>query len=195
MQRFVPAAVSFKAGGRSCLHGREKAVNRESFETLVRAYANDVFRYLYWLCRDRGLAEDLSQETFARAWAAWHQPRDEKALKAWLFTIARHEHARLHERKPLDIDPDAELDALAERATADPALGIDIRKAFALLPEAYREPLLLQVLGGLSSAEIAATMASTEEAVNMRLSRARKTLRALLEGDNAPAMRKRETSP
>ena len=62
-----------------------------------------------------------------------------------------------------------------------------VRRAFALLPEAYREPLLLQVLGGFSSAEIAATMQSTEEAVNMRLSRARKTLRTLLEGDGPRA--------
>ena len=49
------------------------ATQRTRFETVVRAYANDVFRYLYWLCRDRSLAEDLSQETFSRAWAAWEE--------------------------------------------------------------------------------------------------------------------------
>ncbi len=162
------------------------ATRRDGFETVVRAYANDVFRYLHWLCRDRSLAEDLSQETFARAWAAWEGQRDEKALKAWLFTIARNEYARTFERKRLDIDADVELDALVSKTSADPALGIDVRRAFGLLPDAYREPLLLQVLGGLSSAEIAATMESTEEAVNMRLSRARKALRTLLEGKAAP---------
>lgn len=165
------------------------AASRTEFETVVRAYANDVFRYLYWLCRDRTLAEDLSQETFARAWAAWESQRDAKALKAWLFTIARNEHARTYERKRLDVDPDAELEELVAKTASDPALSIDIRRAFGLLPEAYREPLLLQVLGGLSSAEIAATMGTSEEAVNMRLSRARKTLRTLLEGDPAPLAR------
>ncbi len=166
---------------------------RTDFETVVRAYANDVFRYLYWLCRDRNVAEDLSQETFARAWAAWESQRDEKALKAWLFTIARNEHARLYERKRLDIDPDVELDQIVSRTATDPALGIDVRRAFALLPEAYREPLLLQVLGGLSSAEIAASMGSTEEAVNMRLSRARRSLREMLEGA-APAKARQKES-
>lgn len=155
---------------------------RARFENVVRAYANDVFRYLYWLCRDRNLAEDLSQETFARAWAAWEDQRDEKALKAWLYTIARNEHARTFERKRLDVDPDAELDEIVSRSASDPSIGIDLRRAFGLLPEAYREPLLLQVLGGLSSAEIAETMGSTEEAVNMRLSRARRSLREILDG-------------
>jgi RNA polymerase sigma-70 factor (ECF subfamily) len=164
---------------------------RARFETVVRAYANDVFRYLYWLCRDRNLAEDLSQETFARAWAAWEDQRDEKALKAWLFTIARNEHARLYERKRLDIDPEAELDEIVSRAASDPAVGIDIRRALALLPEAYREPLLMQVLGGLSSVEIAGSLGSTEEAVNMRLSRARRTLREIL-GDPPAAKSSRK---
>jgi len=42
---------------------------KAEFEQVVRAYANDLFRYLYWLCRERAQAEDLVQETFARAWA------------------------------------------------------------------------------------------------------------------------------
>lgn len=159
------------------------------FEGVVRAYANDVFRYLYWLCRDRNLAEDLSQETFARAWQAWESQRDPKALKAWLFTIARNEHARLYEKKRPDIDPDAELDALVAHGAPDPGLAIDVRRAFALLPDAYREPLLLQVLGGFSSAEIAVTLEASEEAVNMRLTRARKALRSLLDAERNPAAR------
>jgi RNA polymerase sigma-70 factor, ECF subfamily len=168
------------------------SVHRTGFETVVRAYANDVFRYLYWLCRDRNVAEDLSQETFARAWDAWENQRDEKALKAWLFTIARNEHARLYERKRLDVDPDVELDTLVARNASDPGLAIDIRRAFALLPEAHREPLLLQVLGGLSSAEIAASTSSTEDAVNMRLMRARRALRELLDGPSPARARVKE---
>ena len=163
------------------------------FEQAVRAYANDVFRYLYWLTRDRSVAEDLAQETFARAWTAWEQQRDEHAVKAWLFAIARNEHARLHERKRLDIDEEADLDALVERRNADPGLGIDIRRAFGQLPEGHREVLLLQVLGGLASGEIARIAGTTEEAVNMRLTRARRALRVLLDGP-ADAPRRKETT-
>jgi RNA polymerase sigma-70 factor, ECF subfamily len=167
--------------------------HRRQFEQAVRAYANDLYRYLYWLCRDRARAEDLSQDTFARAWAAWESQRDEKAVKAWLFAIARNEHARSYERKQLDIDADAELDAIIDRGLPDPALAADLRKAFARLPEAYRDPLLLQVLGGFTSLEIAATLRSTEDAVNMRLSRARRALRILIEG--APEDHARKATP
>src|SRR5688572_13304564 len=127
---------------------------KAEFEQVVRAYANDLFRYLYWLCRDRAQAEDLVQETFARAWAAWQAQPEEGAVKAWLYTIARNEHARLYARKRLDVDPDVELDALVA-APHDPALAHDLRKAFGAIPTAFRDCLLLQVLGGLSSAEIA----------------------------------------
>lgn len=153
---------------------------KAEFEQVVRAYANDLFRYLYWLCRDRAQAEDLVQETFARAWAGWEAQRDEKAVKAWLYTIARNEHARLFEKKRPEVDPEAELDALVA-APRDPGLSLDLRRAFGLLPEAFRDSLLMQVLGGLSSAEIAAAAGATEEAVNMRLSRARRALREILD--------------
>ena len=102
-------------------------------------------------------------------------------MKAWLFSIARNEHARLYERKRVDIDEDADLEALLAAPT-DPGLALDVKKAFGLLPEVSRDALLLQVLGGLTSAEIAAASSSTVAAVDMRLSRARRTLRALLEG-------------
>lgn len=170
------------------------SARKESFESVVRAYANDVFRFLYWLSRDRGVAEDLAQETFARAWAAWEDQRDEKAVKAWLFAIARREHARTHERKSLDIDPDVDLDELVARHATDPGLAIDLRRAFAALPVAYREALFLHVVAGLSGAEIAAAAGIGEDAVHARLSRGRKALRALLDaGPRAmPATKERK---
>jgi len=163
---------------------------KKRFEQAVRAYSSDLFRYLYWTCRDRAQAEDLVQETFARAWSAWEDQQDEKAVKAWLFTIARREHARLFERQRLDMDDDADLDALPAIRPHDPGLAIDLARAFAALPLPYRDPLLLQVLGGLAASEIAAASGATEEAVLMRLSRARKALRTLLDAPAAQPTRK-----
>jgi len=68
------------------------------FEQLVSAYANDLYRYAYWLCKQPTLAEDLVQETFARAWKSIESLKDEKAAKAWLITILRRENARLYRK-------------------------------------------------------------------------------------------------
>jgi RNA polymerase sigma-70 factor, ECF subfamily len=153
--------------------------NKSKFESLVRAYSADLFRYAYWLCRDRFTAEDLVQETFARAWQAWTGLRDDGAAKSWLYTILRNEHARLYERRRFEIDDGQDLDALPDVSSADGFERHEMRDALEKLPQSYREPLLLQVLGGVSCAEIASMMNTSEGAIMTRLTRARLALRKL----------------
>lgn len=149
---------------------------------MVRAYATDLYRFAYWLCRDRSLAEDLVQETYARAWAAWENVRDEKAARHWLMTILHHEHARLYERKRLDMD-ERDLENLIVAVEPKIQAQLEMREALWMLPQDYREPLLLQVLGGFSGAEIAAMLSISEPAVMQRLTRARQSMRKLLAPD------------
>ena len=160
-------------------------MKQSKFESLVRAYSPELYRYAYWLCHDRFQAEDLVQETFARAWKSWDNLRDDMAAKSWFYTILRNEHARLFERKRFDIDDSQELDELVDRSGGDPAQELEVREALHALPRGYREPLVLQVLGGYSCAEIAATMNLSEGAVMTRLTRARMALRRAEAG--APA--------
>lgn len=156
---------------------------RENFEAMVHAHAADLYRFAYWLCRDRSVAEDLVQETYARAWANWRDVRDEKAAKGWLLTILHHEHARLYERKSVEID-ERELDDIIVETDFSLEAGVEMRNALWSLPRAYREALLLQVLGGFSSAEIATTLDTSEANVLQRVSRARKAMRRLLSPDS-----------
>jgi RNA polymerase sigma-70 factor (ECF subfamily) len=152
---------------------------KSRFEQVVRAYSAELYRYAYWLCRDRFLAEDLIQETFARAWTSWSSLNDESAVKSWLYTILRNEHARLYERKRLDIAAEVDLDSLEDRQLSNVSGGLELRDALHSLPPSYREPLLLQVLGGFSCDEIARLMNLTRGATMTRLSRARLALRRL----------------
>ena len=152
-----------------------------TFENMVRAYSGDLFRYAYWQCCDRFLAEDVVQETFARAWKAWPTLRSQEAVKSWLYSILRHEIARLYERKRLGIDPDRDLDELRGEGPADPSVAIEMREALQELPLAYREPLLLQVLGGFTCGEIAPMLSISEATAMTHLSRARSALRKLVE--------------
>ncbi len=142
----------------------------------MRAYGADLYRYAWWLCRDRHLAEDLVQEAFARAWTAWAGLRELSQAKAWLVAILRNEHARGFARKKLDMEnkefQESELPGLPSFEA-----GLETAQIVGLLPETYREPLLLQVLGGFSCAEIAGMLGTTEGAVMTRLTRARQALR------------------
>lgn len=161
-----------------------RSVNQGGFEMMVRAYASDLYRFAYWLCRNRWQAQDLVQETFEAAWNARDSLRDEGAKKAWLFTILRNEHARTFERKQLDI-VDAELEDLPVAAPGSHTERVELENALQSLPEKFREPLMLQTLGGFSGKEIAGMMGISEQNVMTRLSRARLALRRLVAGEKA----------
>lgn len=152
---------------------------KSKFESLVRGYSAELYRYAYWLCRERFQAEDLVQETFTRAWQGWEGLRDDKAVKSWLYTILKNEHARLFEKKRIKIDETQELDEVVDSGSMNAYESFEMREAIEALPKSYREPLLLQVLGGFSCSEIAGTMAISEGAVMTRLTRARLALRKL----------------
>ncbi len=142
----------------------------------MRAYGADLYRFAYWLCRDRHAAEDLVQEACLRAWKSWLELRDAAQAKAWLMTIVRNEHARGFSRKRNETSMD-EMDETQLPSTPSFEAGLETAQVVRLLPEIYREPLLLQVLGGFSCAEIAGMLGTTEGAVMTRLTRARQALR------------------
>lgn len=155
---------------------------RDAFEKLARAHAADLFRYAYWLCGNRYRAEDIVQEALTRAWQAWATLKDRDAAKSWLYTIVRNEHLRGFERKSLEYDerPPEEIDIPVHQ---HPDVAMDVRSALEALPSSLREPLLLQVLGGLSCREIADCLSTTEGAIMTRLTRARLAMRKLIEND------------
>ena len=155
---------------------------QEKYEILIEGLSDDLYRYAFWVCRDRMQAEELVQETFLRAWKAMDSLREADSAKAWLFTIFRREYARQFERKRLEIK---ELDDLGDIPSTKASLDTSteafvLRRALAKLPEDYREPLVLQVLGGFSCVEIAQMLGTSSSAVMTRLFRSRKQMRELL---------------
>ncbi len=158
--------------------------NPADFEAVVREYADDLKRYALWLCKDPTLANDLVQETYLRAWRAFDKLREQKAVKSWLITILRREFARLFERKVPDlVDVDDYTFLLADTKNALPDDSVEVkqlRKAMAELPPKYREPIMLQVLGGFSCEEIATELGVSRSAVMTQLFRAREKLKAAL---------------
>ena len=148
-----------------------------TFDELVRRHAADLFRYAYWLARDRHRAEDVVQEALIRGWRAYPRLREAGAAKGWLFSIVRNEFLRSAAKDALEPDSLDGVDLVDERMTGD---GLEMREALLSLPAPYAEPLALQVLGGFTCAEIAAMINTTEGATMTRLTRARQALRRLV---------------
>jgi RNA polymerase sigma-70 factor, ECF subfamily len=156
---------------------------RRRFEQLCMPLHDDLMRFVYWLCRDRVLTEDVVQETLLRAWRSRDSLRDESAARPWLLTIARRELARVYERKRLPV---SEIETVEDRegdapSSTDVYRTHEVRRAIFELELIYREPLVLQVLFGYATDEIASHLEISASAVLTRLFRARQLLRARLQ--------------
>jgi RNA polymerase sigma-70 factor (ECF subfamily) len=152
---------------------------RQRFDSLVTVFYQDMYRFAAWLSRDKAIAEDVVQEALLRAWKSLDSLRDDGAAKQWLLTIVRRENARYFERRRLetvDIDNLSATQAALLAEAPNEELD-DLRTAIFALDDDYREPLVLQVLMGYSTSEIAEMMGLKQGAVLTRLHRARHKLK------------------
>jgi len=159
------------------------ATKQTRYEALVKALHGDLYRYAYWLTHDKQVAEDIVQETFLRAWRALDSLKDEKAAKSWLITILRRENARRFERKRFEMSEYEEA-AVIDKSSTSNEQEIEnhwLRERIAQMPEEYREPLVLQVIGGFSGEEIASMLSLNKNTVMTRLFRARNQLKEALD--------------
>jgi RNA polymerase sigma-70 factor (ECF subfamily) len=149
-----------------------------SFEQLYVAYSPDVYRFANWLAGNAEEAEDITSETFVRAWRNFDAARTE-TLKAYLFTIARNLYLewlkkdRIHSALD-DSHPDAAPSA-QKRLEDQSDLDL-IHHILQTLPEIDRSAFVLRVQSDLPYAEIARVLQLTESAVKVKVHRVRKKL-------------------
>lgn len=150
----------------------------DAFSLLVGRHHTRVFAFLLALTRHRQDAEDLTQETFLRAWNKFHRYNPDLPLLPWLFTIARRQSiSALRRKRPIP----AEDLTTNEPEPANRALWLwEIAKAH-LTPDAYGA-LWLHYREELSLKEIAAVLGKREGAIKVILHRARKSLAEKIHG-------------
>ena len=156
---------------------------RRRFDELVSVFHSDMYRYAAWLSRDKSIAEDVVQESLLRAWKSLDSLRDDAAAKHWLLTIVRRENARYFEKRRLETVDVDNLTPSQEALLAEvPDDRVDaMREEIYRLEDDYREPLVLQVLMGYSTKEIAELMGLKQGAVLTRLHRARHKLKETMQ--------------
>jgi len=161
---------------------------RASFEALARRFYAGVYSYLCWISRDAGLAEDLTQEAFMQIWQHPPEFRGDRALKAWVYRIARNQylqHRRRAGRDTVALDECAEFEPADAARNPQAALERDqlrgaVREALGKLPDGYREVIVLHNLEGLSLAQVAAVLEIPKGTVKSRRAKAFAMLRHLL---------------
>jgi RNA polymerase sigma-70 factor (ECF subfamily) len=149
----------------------------------LEAMRSRLYRLAYAWCHDASLADDLAQDTLARAMARQDQLRDEAALEGWLFAILNNcwrDHLRSR-RDFADIE-DVDEAILSheddpERRYASHQTARRVQQAIARLPMAQRQVLTLVDIEECSYAAVAAILAVPVGTVMSRLARARQALK------------------
>lgn len=157
--------------------------DRSAFTLLYRRHAPTVHGVL--LARvGRADAEDLTQETFVRAWKSLWTLREPGAVGSWLCQIARNLAATLVRGKgPAAVPLPGDAEEKKPVADGDSyGLAEAVLGAIRTLPEAYRETLVLRLVQGMPGPAIAERMGMTHGSVRINLHRGMEMLREKLKG-------------
>ena len=146
------------------------------FAELYRKEFATVFRAVVALTGNRELAEDSTQEAFARALARWRRLRGQSWAGGWVaataLNVARRSLRRSRGEPRTVVDP----------ASEDVDVSLDVWRGVRRLPARQQEAVLLHYVQGYSVAETAQAMGCADGTVKAQLSRAREALREELEG-------------
>jgi RNA polymerase sigma-70 factor, ECF subfamily len=162
-----------------------------SFEELAMPLFDQLFNFARWLTQSREEAEDLVQETYAKALKGFSSFQLGTNFRAWIYRILRNTFLtsrtglRATMSVPLDSEEDG-ADLAVESVTPETILlahasGELVQSAMDTLPVHFREILLLCDVEEMSYQEIAETLSVPIGTVMSRLSRARKALRGRLQ--------------
>ena len=166
----------------------------ERFERLVIEQIPRLRRYARALTGDPTRADDLVQDTLARAISRRQLWLREKGIRPWLFTIMHNLYVNevdKRSRQPVLLDAASHADGIL--ASEQPESGLlvrDLDRALAALPEEQREVVLLVGLEQLSYRETARALSIPIGTVMSRLSRGRERLRELMAGKVATELRR-----
>lgn len=151
-----------------------------------------IFRYVMSMVRDTAEADDLTQDTFLRAYQRRDSLRDEGAQTAWLYRIATHicldrlrQYAR---RNPMESDTDLDQVDLAELDTPSLQQTLEqdemsecVQRYLNRLSDSYRAVILLHDMHELTALEIAQLLGESLATIKIRLHRARRKLSLALQ--------------
>jgi len=148
------------------------------FSSLYKRYAPDVYRFALYLSGARGDAEDITSETFVRAWTA-PEPIQMATAKGYLLTIARNLFLQGLRRKSRHVALDEDLREPGASPYAQAEGKEELQSVLTRLqglPEVSRAALLMRAVDGMAYEEIARALGISLAAVKVKIHRARLAL-------------------
>jgi RNA polymerase sigma-70 factor (ECF subfamily) len=165
---------------------RVKGGDRAAFEELFALYQKPILNYLFRLCWNRALAEDLLQEAFLRLWKAAPTYEPTAKVSTYVFRIAHNlfinEAARRRETALEGADSEMRADPASDLARRE--VQSAVKRAIEALPDGEREVLLLSEYQGFKYAEIAEILGIPVGTVKSRMFSAVQHLKEALKGLN-----------
>ena len=152
---------------------------------LYSTYYTELFLYLYSLCHDRELAEDMTQEAFLKA--IMSLPDDHSNVRAWLYMVGRNQLLNaLYRQNKTELKADLEdFESASDESVLDELIQNESKRilyeAINHLDKTKREILCMQYFSGFSQKEIAAMLHMTTENVRVQAHRGKKLLKDYME--------------
>ena len=162
-------------------------MDNELLRQLYRKYQRELYLYLYSLCKNHELAEDLLQETFLKALLAL--PDGHMNMRAWLYMVARNLFFNYCKKEKQTTVTELSEEIPDEKAGTMPDMLLEeersrlLYRALQQLERTKREVLLLQYFAGLSQKDIAAILHLTPENVRVLAYIGKRELRSYMEGN------------
>lgn len=162
----------------------------KAFEGLYREYYQKVYGFLYRLCADASLAEDLTQETFLQAYRSFHKFRGDCEVFTWLAAIGKHTYFKYLKKKRLHLDAAnlelvaqsyLDMDVSPEEHIRKKDVEAAVRKVVDGIPKKYRDVVLLRIYAELPFSQIARILKISEGSAKVIYFRAKKMLMEVLQ--------------
>lgn len=158
----------------------------ELFEEIYTEYSERIYRFLYRLCGSDENAEELTQETFYRAFKSFRKFRGDSCVFTWLASIAKFTYFNQIKKQKQTVDA-IDLDSAVEMYCAESSqvensvyrdeVQQTMRRMLHELPEKYRDVVMLRIYADMSFAQVAQALDITENSAKVIFYRAKKTLK------------------
>lgn len=160
------------------------------FDLIYQTYFKDVFSYLRGLSNSDSVAEEITQETFAKALKALDRFDGRKDIKAWLFTIAKNTYFTYCKRQKIFVENEIADNIAASQfdftsCIEDEETAFRIHQFLHNMKEPYKEVFSLRVFGELSFEKIALLFNKSPSWARVVFYRAKIQIKEYMEGLNS----------